>query len=151
MRIGLADFVAGQFAVPENPVVRGMGDFVGGQFAVPENPVIRGLGRVGNFVPSAPMWPVPQNSVISAWRGAGMSGLGCGGAKKDDCGCGCSGGSGMGQVTLSTFVTPFTTAFTDIGAAFNQGSIAPLTTTDWLVIGGTVVAAYYLFAKSGHR
>jgi hypothetical protein len=150
MRIGLADFVAGQFALPENPVMRGMGDFVNGQFAVPENPVLRGLGRVGNFVPSAPMWPIPQNSVITAWRGAGMSGLGCGGAK-DDCGCGCSGGKGMGQVTLTTFTAPFTTAFTDIGAAFAAGSVSPLTTEDWMVILGSAAAFYYLFAKGGHR
>jgi hypothetical protein len=147
MRINLGDFVAAQYAVPENPIVRGMGDlrdFVGAQFAVPENPIMRG---VGNLVPTAPMYPIQPNSVIGAWRAAGMSGVGCG-ASHDDCGCGCSGG-GMGQVTLASFAAPFTTAFTDIGTAFSTGSLTPLTMTDWLVLGGSAFALFYMFGKKG--
>jgi hypothetical protein len=147
MRINLGDFVHAQYALPENPIMRGLGDFVGARFAVPENPVIRGMG---NLVPTAPMYPIIPNSVIGAWRGAGMSGLGCGGKKDDDCGCGCSGG-GMGQVSLSTFTAPFTTAFTDIGAAFQAGSFSSITMQDWLVIGGSALAFVYLFNKGGHR
>jgi hypothetical protein len=149
MRINLGDFVAAQYAEPENPIVRGMGDlrdFVGAQFAEPENPIVRGMG---NLVPTAPMYPIQPNSVIGAWRAAGMSGVGCG-ASHDDCGCGCSGG-GMGQVSLSTFTAPFTTAFADIGAAFTAGSFTSITTEDWLVIGGTALALFYMFNKGGHR
>lgn len=150
MRINLGDFVNGEFAVPENTVMRGLGDFVNAAFAVPENTIMRGLGHVGNFVPSAPMYPVPQNSVLADWRAAGMSGLGCGGSSSSGgCGCGCD--KGMGQLSIATFTAPFTTAFTDIGAAFAQGSFAPLTSTDWLVIGGSAAAFFWLFNKSGHR
>jgi hypothetical protein len=140
--VGLADFVGGKFALPENPVMRGnlsgLADFVGGKFAVPENTVLRGsLGNVGNFVPSAPMWPIPQNSVIQDWTAAGMSG----------CGCGCD--QGMGQLSLSSITAPFTTAFADLSTAVSTGSFSSLTTTDYLVLGGSAFALFLLFGKKG--
>jgi hypothetical protein len=138
MRINLGDFVAAQYALPENPITRGMGDFVSAQFAEPENPILRGMG---NLVPTAPMYPIQPNSVIGAWRAAGMSGCG---ASHDDCGCGCSGG-GMGQVSLSTFTAPFTTAFTDLSTAVSTGSFAAMTMEDWLVIGGSALGLFMLF------
>ena len=144
--IGMNDFVAARFAVPENPIMRGAGvgslrDFVAGKYVVPENPVMRGAG-VGNLVPSAPLYPIPQNSVLTAWNNAGLSG--CGGG----CGCDSCGGHGMGQTTLSTFTAPFTQAWTDLTAAFaTGGSFSSLTQEDWLVIGGTGLALWYLLAK----
>jgi len=157
--VGVRDFVPGLFALPENPVMRGQGvgslrDFVNGSFAVPENPVMRG---VGNLVPSAPMYPIPQNSVISAWRGAGMSGLGCGGSSSD-CGCGCGGGSqgrGMGDVCVGPVCwSGITTAFTDLSTAATSMSLTPLTSTDFMYLGGTALAAWVLlgmFGKKGRR
>jgi len=145
----LRDFVAGSFPVPQVPVgLNGLRDFVAGSYPVPQVPVVTTAG-MNSLVPSAPTgMTIPDNSVMSAWHGAGMSGVG-------DCGCGCKGsggcGSGMGQLSLSTFTAPFTTAFTDIGAAFSQGSISPLTMQDWLVIGGSAAAFWYLFAKKGRR
>jgi hypothetical protein len=151
--IGLRDFVGGQFAVPENPVMRGQGvgslrDFVGGSFVVPENPVMRG---VGNFVPSGPMWPIPANSVITAWKGAGMAGLGCG-SSKSDCGCGCGGhSSGMGTFDP---IGAFTTAIADAGTALSTMSLAPITGTDWMVLGGSAAVIYLIadsLSKGGRR
>lgn len=150
-RSHIGDFVGGAFAVPENPVLRGMGDFVGGKFALPENVVMRGqLGvGMGNLTPSAPMYPIPQNSVITAWREAGMSGVG-------DCGCGCNGaddgcGKGMGQVTFASLTAPFTTAFTDLSTAISTQSISVLTMEDWLILAGTAYAAYAVFGGSKRR
>jgi hypothetical protein len=155
--VGLRDFVPGAFAVPENPVMRGMAglmDFVPGAFAVPENPVMRGQG-VGNLVPSAPMYPIPANSVITAWKGAGMAGLGCG-SSKDDCGCGCGGHkSGMGDTCVGPVCwSGVTTAFTDLSTAVTSMSLTPLTSTDFMYLGGTAVAAWLLlgmFGKKGRR
>ena len=149
-RSQLGDFVGGAFALPENPVLRGMGDFVDGKFALPENVVMRGQMGVGmgSLLPSAPMYPIPQNSVITAWREAGMSGVGCG--------CGCNGaddgcGKGMGQVTFSSITAPFTTAFTDLSTAISTQSIAPLTTEDMIILALTGYAAYAVFGGSKRR
>lgn len=122
----LRDFVGGSFVVPENTVMRGQGvgslrDFVGGSFAVPENTVMRGMG-----------------------------GLGCG-SSKDDCGCGCSGRSGMGAFDP---VGAFTTAIADAGTAISTMSLAPITGTDWMVLGGSAVVVYLIadsMSKGGRR
>jgi hypothetical protein len=148
--MSLRDFVPGSFPVPQTPVVlSGMGslrDFVPGSFPVPQTPVV--LSGMSSLVPSSPTGLTIQgNSVLSAWQGAGMSGvrgMGCGG-KRDDCGCGC--GGGMGQLSLTSISAPFTTAFADLQAAISAGSITPLTMTDWAVIGGTVWAAWFLLKK----
>jgi hypothetical protein len=85
----LGVFVDGSWTVPMNPITGGMGrlgDFVLGNFAVPQTPVV--TSGVGAFVDA--MFTVPEN-VIDLTRSAdGSFGLG------DDCGCGCGGGGGCG-------------------------------------------------------
>jgi hypothetical protein len=83
--------------LPEDVVgVSGLAEFIDAQFAVPENPILRGIG---DLAPSASLYPLQPNSVL---RHYGLAG--CGGArkspcgeKKDSCGCGCSGG-GLGDI-----------------------------------------------------
>ena len=138
----LRDFVPGSYPVPQNPVLagQGMGDFVAGSFPVPQVPVITSPGGMSSLVPSSPTGMIiPNNSVMSAWNGAGMSG----------CGGGC--GGGMGQLSLTSITAPFTNAFTDVQTAISTGSIASITGEDWLVLGGTAAALWMLFGKKGRR
>lgn len=47
---GMGDFVAGSYALPQNPVVVrdvGLGDFVAGDFVVPQNPIRDAAGMSG--------------------------------------------------------------------------------------------------------
>lgn len=87
----LADFVAANFALPQNPVLTGGGlsDFVAGKFAVPG---YYGESGLGDFVSTSPMYPLHDNSVIEEAQNLGMAGLAAG----SDCGCGCSGHGGCG-------------------------------------------------------
>ena len=145
----LRDFVPGSYPVPQNPVLagQGMGDFVAGSFPVPQVPVITSPGGMSSLVPSSPTGMIiPNNSVMSAWNGAGMSGCGGGG-----CGCGGGCGGGMGQLSLTSITAPFTNAFTDVQTAISTGSIAPITGEDWLVLGGTAAALWFMFGKKGRR
>jgi hypothetical protein len=126
---------------------RGVADFVNGQ-VVPGYLLSTGMSAL---TPSSPTgMTIPNNSVMTAWQGAGMSGC------DDGCGCGgkCGGGggcgSGMGQLSLSSITAPFSQAWTDIQAAISAGSITPLTGEDWLVIAGTAAAAWWLM-KKGRR
>jgi hypothetical protein len=124
---------------------RGVADFVNGQ-VVPGYLLSTGMSAL---TPSAPTgMTIPNNSVITQWNAAGMSGC------DDGCGCGgkCGGcGSGMGQLSLTSITAPFTQAWTDIQAAISAGSISPLTGEDWLVIAGTAAAAWWMFGKKGRR
>ena len=100
---GLADFVAANFAVPQNPVITGMSglaDFVGAKLAVPG---YYGDSGLGDLVDTAPMYPLQDNSVLEAARALGMAGLAAG----SDCGCGCGGhgGCGGGMGDISTFIS----------------------------------------------
>ena len=144
MLTSLRDFVPAK-VVPGQLLVTGMGDLVNGK-VVPGYLLTSGMS---SLVPSSPTGlTIQPNSVMSAWNGAGMSGIGCGG----DCGCGGScGGHGMGQLSLSSITAPFETAFTDIQTAISTGSLTPLTTQDYLVIGGTAVGLWLLFGKKGRR
>lgn len=57
----------------------------------------------------------------------------------------------MGQLSLASFTAPFTNAFTDVQTAISTGSIASITTEDWLVLGGSAAALWMLFGKKGRR
>jgi hypothetical protein len=144
----LRDFVPGSWPVPQTPVsLNGLRDFVAGKYPVPQVPVVTTAG-MNSLVPSSPTGMViPNNSVMAAWNGAGMSGLGCG----DSCGCGGKCGGGMGQLSLTSITAPFTTAFTDVQTAISTGSISSITGEDWLVIGGSAAALWLLFGKKGRR
>lgn len=139
--MSLRDFVPAK-VVPGALLVTGMGDFLGAQVA-PGFLLTPGLN---SLVPSSPTGlAIQPNSVIGAWNGAGMSGLGCGGSKKDDCGCGC--GGGMGQISLTSISAPFTTAFADVQAAISGGTLSPITMTDWAVIAGSAWGFWYLLLR----
>lgn len=165
MRIGFGDFVAGNFALPEQPVGmgdltpgafavpqtpvglsgrRGMADFVVGAFAVPQNPLLDGLG---DMVPTAPMYPITPNTVIAgedaiSYAG-GLTGFGCSGSGG---GCGCS-KCGMGDVSadFSKIVADieagnYSTAFSDPVAGF------PL----WGWLSGAAVVYLFFFSGGEH-
>lgn len=111
-RANLGDFVAGRFAVPQNPV-RGMGDFVSGSFALPQNTVIMHKNGMGEFVPA--FFQVPTEFVPAAWNIPPVpTGIALG-----DCGCGCGGrcGQGMGQIDWSFAGVGI---IDEIGSAFGQ-------------------------------
>jgi len=85
---GLADFVAGGFPLPWNPVFAdsGIGDFVWGGFPLPQNPVGY-RPSVNGSLPKAPDIPM---ALIGHGNGAELDDCG------DGMGCcsGCSGGMG---------------------------------------------------------
>ena len=85
--------------------LRGLGDFVRGQFAVPQNPVMdgnRGMSGLADFVHAE--FTVPQNPITDYYGMSGLSG----------CGCGCGGGCGMGSISsdfsaMTSGTAPMTT------------------------------------------
>lgn len=177
---GLKAFVPASWTIPENPFLgpgmAGLKDFVPAKFTLPPQPA--GIGRIADFVPARfslppqpagvgdlvstiPMYPIPQNSVISTASGVPMSGwetMGLSGLK-GDCGCGCGGGggcgSGMGQVTtdLGNVFTNITSSnWSGAWTSFMSVMQDPLigTVPTWMVAGGGVLAWALFFSGGSH-
>lgn len=156
---GLRDFVPGRFAVPQNPIVPGLsafvpgrfvlpqvpvvtmqrnslGEFVPAQYTLPQNPITDAIG-IGDLTPTAPLYPIPENSVLQGAQDMGLAGLGCGCGCGGNCG-GCGGGmSGISddftQLVADLGAGNFSAAWSDFTKALAQpvvGSV-PL----WVVVG----------------
>jgi hypothetical protein len=169
-RRGTGDFVWARYVVPQNPVSdaqqrltpmcasgcgskkRGTGDFVPGLFAVPQDPVSdanrQAARALGTLVPSAPMYPIPENSVLAAFQAQGLAGLGCGcqGDNCSSCGCGC--GGGLGQVS---------TELSQIGTDISAGNWAQALGTDtifsipvWIYLAGGALLWVGIFSGGEH-
>lgn len=150
----LADFVNGKFAVPQNPVsdARGMGDFVNGRFAVPQNPVsdanrtaVAQLApldhALGELTPSGPMYPIPMNSVLAAFRSQGMAGIGCG------CGCGGScGGCSQGMGDISTDLSTLSSDLMSGNFSKALGTDTIFSIPVWVYVAGVAVLSVAVFS-----
>jgi hypothetical protein len=143
----MGELVAGSFTVPQNPMRNqpglsgyGLAELLNGEFTVPQNPLIKnGLAVAVNTVPGNPAAlasSVSDKSIAHA-HGAGMGCLAGGG-----CGCGgCSGGGGTGMSGLGDFTSDYITpAISYIESAFTGPNAMY-----W--IGGTVLAAFFLFGR----
>lgn len=77
----------------------GMGEYMAASFPIPQNPVMTGLTGLGDYV--AAYFPIPQMPVSLSTNKIGeeeLNGLsGCGGA-----GVGCGGGCGLGDCSCSS-------------------------------------------------
>jgi len=171
---GLADFVNARFTLPPQP--SGIGQlhaFVPAQFTLPPQPA--GVGRTGDFVGTAEMYPLMQNSVLTAAASSpasswmteginvpgvtyGMSGVG---HVHGDCGCGgrcggCGGGmSGLGQATtdFGNMVTNLTGGnFSGAWSSFMNFMTDPLigSVPVWMIAGGGLLLYAFVFSGGEH-
>jgi hypothetical protein len=137
---GLGEFVSANYTLPQNPILdamsggTGLSEFVFANFTLPQNPILD--AGVGDMVDTAPMYPIPINSVMQEVESGGLG----------DCGCGCGGdggcGGGLGALTddISSF---FSTQWANIQA----GDM----TTIALWGGGALVLALLLFSGGKGR
>ena len=142
--MGLADFVAGGFPLPQSSVrmpaiYDGMGDFVCGGFPLPQTPV-RYIASADGSLPKAPdlvtadLAPIPSYDTPDC--GGGM-GCGCGGT---------CGGCGMGALTGDTIIPQASLPSFLQGDALITGF-----PTLYLVAGGFLAAFFFMNTKKGRR
>lgn len=135
--MGLADFVAGSFPLPQSPIYDGLGDFVPGSFPLPQVPVYYRPSASGSLpkaqdLTTADLAPVPSYDSPDSGCGAGM-------------GCGC-GSCGMGTLTGDTIIPQANLP------SFLQGdSLISGVPTLYLVAGGFLAAFFFMNAKKGRR
>jgi len=129
----LGDFVAADREAFLTDLSPHLGDFIGAD----RSAFLTSLAaNLGDTVPTAPLYPIPQNSVLTAY---GLAGL----AAHDDCGCGCAGtgGCGGGLSGISDMMSSVTTWAEGQFAKIKAGDMA--TIAIWA--GGGLLAAYFLF------
>ena len=142
----MGELIAGRFTVPQNPLRNtpglsgiGLAELLSGRFTVPENPIKNAMQVCVNTIPGNPA----LNLTPAITDKATLQGLG-GCAGGGGCGCGgCTEGRGMSGLGLGDFNSDYITpAVTYIEEAFSGPK-----SMYW--IGGTVLAAFILFGRSG--
>lgn len=171
---GIGDFVRAKFTLPPQPA--GIGDFVRARFTLPAQPAF----GVGDFVGTAAMYPIPQNSVSAAVASGAYSnsptmgipissltssfgtvnpGTSSGVSGLSGCGCGCGGhggcGGGLGQASAdleSTVSNLFTGNFSGAGTSFMSFLSDPLigSVPTWMIGGGALLVWALFFSGGEH-